>query len=245
MSRFVLAASLVSAIAVAACGANAAEPSPPPSASPVGPSAAPSLAPPPSDAPEPSVSPEPTSEPPDATPRPRVTPPPATPEPDMAEVPEDFTPAEQYLLDGVLRGAIDCEPAGGSDDLPREAIAGIECASDDSDVFRIGFYLFGNDDDMLDAYFFRMNAEGVAKDSGSCRDGEHESAYTPGEELVPARHGCFINDDGAANYRATLPGVHVYIGIYGTGDDMIALEDFAWLGNPDTPGNPTLWGSPS
>ena len=242
MSRFVLAASLVAAIAVAACGANAAEPSSPPSANPVGPSAAPSL-PPPSVSPEPSVTPP--DKPPAPTPRPRVTPPPATPEPPPAEVPEDFTPAEQYLLDGVLRGAIDCEPAGGSDDLPKDAIAGIECASDDSDVFRIGFYLFGNDDDMLDAYFFRMNAEGVARDSGNCRDGEHEGAYTPGEGVIPARHGCFINDDGAANYRATIPGVHVYIGIYGTGDNMIALEDFAWLGSTDTPGHPTLWYHPS
>ncbi|HEV8699486.1 MAG TPA: hypothetical protein VGQ89_17475 [Candidatus Limnocylindrales bacterium] len=24
-----------------------------------------------------------------------------------------------------------------------------------------------------------------------------------------------------------------------------ALEDFAWLGNQDTPGGPTLWGEPS
>jgi len=231
MSRFVLAASLVAAIALAACGAAAAEPSPTPSASPVGPSS-------------PNVSPPPSVTPPSVTPPPIVTPRPATPEPPPAEAPEDFTVAERYLLDGVLRGATDCSPAGGSDELPRDAIAGIECASDDSDVFQIGFYLFENDAEMLDAYFMRMNAEGVAKDSGNCRDGEHEGAYTPGEGVIPARHGCFINDDGAANDRATLPGVHVYIGIYGTGDNMIALEDFAWLGSRDTPGNPTLWSTP-
>jgi hypothetical protein len=36
----------------------------------------------------------------------------------------------------------------------------------------------------------------------------------------------------------------VSIGIRGRSDDMRALEDFAWLGNQDTPGNPTLWGPP-
>ena len=45
-----------------------------------------------------------------------------------------------------------------------------------------------------------------------------------------------MNDDGYANYRATLPGSHVYIGILGRGDDMVALEDFAWLGSQDAPG---------
>jgi len=145
----------------------------------------------------------------------------------------------------VLRGATECAPAGGSDELPRDAIAGIECGSDDAGVARIGFYLFENDADMLDAYVFRMKAEGVALDSGNCRDGEHESAYTPGDGLLPHRNGCFINDEGYANYRATLPGFHVYIGILGSMDNMPYLEDFAWDGNTDTPGGPTLWGEPS
>jgi hypothetical protein len=86
-----------------------------------------------------------------------------------------------------------------------------------------------------------MKAEGVALDSGSCRDGEHEGAYTPGEGLLPSRHGCFMNDEGIANYRATLPTYHVSISILGARDDMPYLEEFAWRGNLDTPGNPTLW----
>ncbi len=68
-----------------------------------------------------------------------------------------------------------------------------------------------------------------------------KARYTPGEGVVPARDGCFINDQGYANYRATLPWSLVYIGILGTSDDMAALSDFAWLGNQDTPGSPTLW----
>jgi hypothetical protein len=227
MSRLVLAASLVAAIAVAACGAAPTEPAPSPSANPTVPSAPPSVAPP-------------SAAPPVTSPPPSVTPPPPSPEPS----PADFTAAERYLLDGILRGAEDCQPAGGSDDLPKDAIAGIECASPDPAVARIGFYLFANDGDMLDAYLARMKAEGVALDSGICNEGEREGAYIPweGDEIAPYRVGCFINDEGYANYRVTLPGAHVYIGILGRSGDMVALEDFAWLGSRDTPGNPTLWG---
>ena len=227
MSRFVLAASMVAALLVAACAAAPIAPSPTPSANPGGPSAGPSVAPP------------------VPTPVPSVSPPPASPRPPLAEHPEDFTVAERYLLDGVLRGATECEPAGGSDEMPAAAIAGIECSSPDSAVFRIGFYLFESDAAMLDAYLRRMAAEGVTLDSGGCFDGEGERAYTPGEGTQPHRDGCFVNDEGIANYAATLPGVHVSIGIYGRSGDTRALADFAWSGNQDTPGNPTLWAEPS
>jgi hypothetical protein len=218
MSRLILAVSLVAAVAVAACGATPIEPSRSPS---VRPPASPSIATPPST----------------VTPPPSVIPQPASPG-SLA----DFTAAERYLFDGVLRGAVECQPAGGSDELPRDAIAGIECNSNDLDVARVGFYLFENDTDMLQAYRFQMEAEGVALDSGSCRDGEHEGAYTPGDGFLPNRQGCFLNDEDRASYRATLPTYHVSIAILGARDDMGYLEEFAWLGNQDTPGNPTLWG---
>jgi hypothetical protein len=60
---------------------------------------------------------------------------------------------------------------------------------------------------------------------------------------VPNRAGCFVNDAGFANYRATLPA-RVYIGILGRSADMAALEDWAWIGSQDTPGSPTLWIEP-
>src|SRR6185369_2009612 len=219
MSRLILAVSLVAAVAVAACGATPTVPSRSPS---VSPPASPSIATPPS----------------------TVTPPPSViPEPASPGSLADFTAAERYLFDGALRGAVECQPAGGSDELPRDAIAGVECNSTDLGVARIGFYLFENDADMLKAYLSRMNAEGVALDSGSCRDGEHEGAYTPGDGLVPRRHGCFLNDEDRANYSATLPTYHVSIAILGARDDMSYLEEFAWRGNQDTPGSPTLWGA--
>src|SRR6188472_271072 len=214
MSRLILAVSLVAAVAVAACGATPIEPSRSPS---VSPPASPSI----------------------ATPSSTVTPPPSViPQPASPGSLADFTAAERYLFDGVLRGAVECQPAGGSDELPRDAIAGIECNSNDLDVARVGFYLFENDTDMLQAYRFQMEAEGVALDSGSCRDGEHEGAYTPGDGFLPNRQGCFLNDEDRASYRATLPTYHVSIAILGARDDMGYLEEFAWLGNQDTPGNP-------
>jgi hypothetical protein len=159
-----------------------------------------------------------------------TNPPPSTVQP---------TADEAFLLDGVRRGGVDCVPV--RDALPTAAIAGIECGSDVPGIAQVGFYLFDTDEAMLAAYFERMDAEGVAQESGSCQDGEREQAYTPGGADSPFRNGCFINAEGFANYRATIPGLHVYIGVLGDTDDTGALEDFAWVGNQDQPGNPTLW----
>jgi hypothetical protein len=229
MSRIslALAASLVAAIGLAACSAGPIAPSASPTAPPVAvvPSASPT------------VTPAPIVTPPPATPAPTKPPAIATPRPTAP----DFTAAEQHLLDGVQRGTRNCQPASGSDDLPKDATAGIECDSTDPAVARVGFYLFANDDDMLNAYLLRMRAEGVELDSGSCHEGQAERAYFPGEGFLPERAGCFTNDEGFANYRFTIPGEHLYVGILGRSADLVAVESFAWKGNLDTPGIPTLW----
>ena len=167
----------------------------------------------------------------------------AAPSDAPSEAPAAISDEEQYLIDGVLRSALDCQPV--RDALPTGAIAGIECAADDPAVARVGFYLFEDDDTMLAAYLARMAEEGIALESGGCVDGEGEGGYVPDEGQSPYRHGCFINDEGFANYRATLPGAHVYIGILGRTDAMSALADFSFRGNQDTPGGPTLWGEPA
>ena len=110
---------------------------------------------------------------------------------------------------------------------------------------KIGFYVFDGDGGMLDAYYARMKAEGVAFDRGSCAEGEGEGAYTPGEGEIASRVGCFVNAEGFANYRITLPGHHVYIGILGRTSRPVDLETFAWLGNQDVPGGPTVWLEPA
>jgi hypothetical protein len=200
------------------------------------PSPTPSEVPSPSPAPSQPAAPSPSADPSEApapTPVPTDTP---------SEAPLTPTPEEQALIDGVLRGGEDCRPV--RVDLPEGAIAGIECAADDPAVARLGFYRFPDEATMLAAYFARMASEGIETDSGSCVDGEGEGSYIPYEGVSPDRAGCFINDEGYANYRATRSGSNVYIGILGTSDDMAALADFAWVGSQDTPGNPTLWGEP-
>jgi hypothetical protein len=227
-SRIAPALSLLAVLMLAACSASpAAAPASP--TVPPAPSATPST-------PEAVVSPEPSVAPPAATPAPVSTPAPATPRPTQ----RPLTDVEFNLRAGIQRGTENCLPVDG-DDLPDRAVAGIECDGTDPAVARLGFYLFENDQDMIDAYLARMKAEGVKLDSGTCADGEAERPYVPGEGLVLERTGCFLNEQGFANYRYTIPGNHVYVGILGTSADMRALEDFAWIGNQDVPGIPTLW----
>ena len=228
MHRILAAAALAALFVVAACGSTT-DPSPSPSDGPSQ-SPVPSVSAPPSPSVEPSAEPsvEPTAEPTEAP----------------TEQPIVVTSDEQYLIDGVLRDAEDCRPVRA--DLPAGAIAGIECTSDDPAVAEIGFYLFEDEAATVAAYLARMAAEGIALETGgACVDGEGEGSYVPYEGQSPWRSGCFLNDEGYANYRATLPGSHVYFGILGRSDDMAALADFAWRGNQDVPGGPTLWGEPA
>ena len=232
MSKLIFTASLLAVLAIAACSPAAGGPRVPS----VPPARPPSMEPPAS---EPPVAPLPTPTDVPAMPVPDPTDPPQQPEPGIVE----FTEGEIYLADGILRGVMDCEPV--RDNLPKDAVAGIECLGKDWFVARVGYYLFENDKEMLEHYFARMRAEGVTPDEGSCFDGEGEGAYIPGDEEVASRQGCFITAEGVANYRLTLPGAHVYIGIVGHNIDTIELEDFAFLGNRDTPGFPTLWFDPN
>ena len=231
MPKLILAASIAALLVVIGCAAPAPSASPSPSApavvpspTPDGPSAEPSVVPSPDPTAEPSASPVLT---PSSSPRPHKP---------------TFNAAERYLQAGILRGAVECEPV--RTDLPAGSIAGIECASDEPSVARIGYYLFGTEQDMLDAYVARVERAGLEIGSGAdCAADGGESEYVPWEagELAPYRNACFINDAGYANYRVTLPGANLYIGILGRSKDMAALADFAFRGSQDVPGFPTLW----
>jgi hypothetical protein len=237
MSKLILTASLLAVLAIAACSPAAAAPSATPSA-PSRPSTPPS-AEPPSSAPPESLAPVPTPTPP-ARPAPDPSDAPETPDPAIVE----FTPGEIFLSDGIVRDLSDCEPVRG-ELLPSTAVAGIECLAENPYIARVGFYLFENDEAMFEHYVARMEAEGVALDTGSCFDGEGDGQYIPGPDEIMSRHGCFITAQGVANYRLLLPGAHVYVGIVGHNIDPVELEDFAFLGGTrDTPGFPTIWGNP-
>jgi hypothetical protein len=129
-------------------------------------------------------------------------------------------------------------------DLPAHAIAGVECSPQVKGVERIGTYRFADQADMLDTYFKRLADSGVKPRSGSCPERAGEAAYMPGDsetDVAPYRNGCFVNEFGIANYRFTAPGAPTYVGILGTSKDLAALDDWAWLGNQDVPGSPTVW----
>ncbi|HYH91617.1 MAG TPA: hypothetical protein VD763_00535 [Candidatus Saccharimonadales bacterium] len=173
------------------------------------------------------------------------SPPPTSATPSAsAAVPGDVTTGERVLLDGVRREGLACEPAAGIGGAPGVPTAVIECVAADPAAAIVTFSLFEDDAQLLDAYVAEMGAWDVALDSGSCQDGARETAYAPAEGTSPYRHGCFLDGDGVANYLATLPGPHVLIGIRGRSTDTEALADYAWLGNEDAPGNPTLWADP-
>ncbi|MFO7531045.1 MAG: hypothetical protein R6W93_01200 [Candidatus Limnocylindrales bacterium] len=131
-------------------------------------------------------------------------------------------------------------------DLPDEALAGIECRPLSDDVARVRAYLFDTQAYLLDRYLARLVAQGVEPGtaSGRCVPGQaSEGPYTPGPQAgleIAERGGCYVDEAGLAHYLATNPP-YVLIELDGTTGDMAALEQWAWLGNQDAPGNPTVW----
>jgi hypothetical protein len=78
--------------------------------------------------------------------------------------------------------------------------------------------------------------------SGLCGRGS-EGPYTPGPQEgleIAERNGCDVDEAGLAHYLATNPPF-VLIELDGTSGEMAALEQWAWSGNEDQPGNPTVW----
>ena len=155
---------------------------------------------------------------------------------------EPYSEDEAYLLDG-LRDDAKFACAARRVDLPATAVAGVECSPGGDVVDRIGVYRFTTQTDLLDTYFSRLAGYGVELGSGLCPQRAGEGAYVPGDG--PYRLGCYLNEFGNANYRFTAPDAFVYVGILGTGEGFEELHDWAWLGNLDTPGAPTVWRAPA
>jgi len=168
--------------------------------------------------------------------------------------------AEEDELASELRedARIDCRPR--RDDLPDRAVIGVECFPSDHLVARVGIYEFANDRDAALAYLDRMSQAGVEPRSGSCIQGTPgDSAWTggdgegsvddedaivvDGQALVGRRSGCFHDENGTANFRATCWMSH-YVGVLGRTSDIATLEDWAWAYpsdvEPSTPGPPGI-----
>jgi hypothetical protein len=137
--------------------------------------------------------------------------------------------------------AVNCVPRRA--DLPEGALRAVECFPEDPLVARVGVYEFETGNEAAYAYMTRMASSGVDVNSGNCnRDKPGEEPWTPGDgeadyddpgvfnwensALSPERIGCFLNEDGVANVRATCG--YSYIGVLGTGRDLSDLTDWTW-----------------
>lgn len=151
-----------------------------------------------------------------------------------------FTQAEQSLIDRLRAdAAVGCAPRTAG--LPTRAVAGVDCRLNTALVVRVGAYLFENEDDAAIAYLERLRESGVTLGSGDCAsgttgdrawtDGDSGSGAGPlvafeGAEWAVSRIGCFLDQYGAANVRATCGSM--YVGILGRNDDLGAIHE--WVG---------------
>ncbi len=132
-------------------------------------------------------------------------------------------------------------------DLPKRAIAGIECLASGEVVDRVRVFMFATQSDLMASYEARMAAHDVPMytNGGRCEPGRaSEGGYVPGDGhegvVVVERGGCYRDADGIAHYVATAPPFAL-IEVKGETGDLEAVEQWAWLGNRGQPGAPTVW----
>ena len=132
-------------------------------------------------------------------------------------------------------------------DLPPVAVAGIACRPKSDVVARTRLYVFPDQQELMDAYMTRLTANGVVPytNGGRCLvDQASEGGYVPGDGhpgiTVNERGGCYRDANGDAHYAATLPPF-VLVEVDGEVGDIAAVERWAWRGNRDQPGSPTVW----
>jgi hypothetical protein len=138
-----------------------------------------------------------------------------------ASAPPTFSPEEDRLV-ARLRAdaAVRCAPR--RDRLPDRATAGIECRIASGLVERVGVYRFGSPDDAAAAYFARLASYGVKPATGSCADGRvGDSSWS-----ARGRSGCFVDENGNANVRATCGAT--YVGVLGRSEAISDLYAWTW-----------------
>jgi hypothetical protein len=166
---------------------------------------------------------------------------------------------EQELLSQLREDArVDCRPR--RTDLPDLAVVGVECFPSDALVARVGIYAFATNRDAALAYLGRLSSAGVAPNTGRCLSGvpgdvgwtagdgegsvdDDDAIVVNGKALIAYRSGCFYDENGTANFRATC-WEPTYVGVLGRTRDIAALEQWAWAYPDDveqgTPGPPGI-----
>ncbi len=150
-----------------------------------------------------------------------TTPPSATDVPTASPTPVVRLTQEERFLGLVLRAdaAENCQPRRTG--LPPRAVVGIECVIASKVVDRVGVYGFDYDDEAAAlTYLERMDAYGALGATGDCLAGSPQDSphdETPDGVLIEDgdqveyqgaiyaqwRFGCFLNEHGIANFRAT------------------------------------------
>ena len=157
----------------------------------------------------------------------------------------DPTEGEAMLLGGIrtdLQGS--CGPV--REGLPAAAVASVACAPAADGVAAVRVDIFDEPQTLLAAYAEQVRAAGVEARSngGSCFEVESaEGAWVPGDDqgAVAERNACWFDVDGAPVYIATQPP-YVLITVTGvSGSQLPTAQQYAWLGNEDVPGAPTVW----
>jgi hypothetical protein len=150
----------------------------------------------------------------------------------------DWKSGEIFLLAGVADDARPtCRPA---DELPEGSLEGIRCFPDG--VKAVGFYIILEPEWLDEAYHTRLARYGITpKSGGTCVDGVPGDIVDSVSGESKARIGCYVDEDGLANGRFTLPpgtaGAEqgVYVGVVGTDDDIAklfkVLEGRSWPGD--------------
>jgi anti-sigma factor RsiW len=163
--------------------------------------------------------------------------------------------ADELALVANLRAdaASDCEPRRTR--LPALAIAGVECRVNSALIDRIGAYMFKDPGDAAVTYLERLATYDVGPASGDCLGGTSgDAAWMPGDGASGTdatsvdfrntgpwsvgRSGCFLDEDGTANARATCGST--YIGVLGLTNDLAAVQRWLWMSHdgPVAPGEP-------
>jgi hypothetical protein len=149
------------------------------------------------------------------------------------------------LLSGVRQDLQEtCAPIG--TDMPASAMAGIRCRPTSKVADRVTLYLFRSQQDLLDAYTTLLDTHNIPPrtNGGRCLvDRASEGGYVPGDDhgiVVAERGGCYLDASGTAHYIATVPPF-VLAEVDGEVGDIAAVEGWAWRGNHDQPGRPTVW----
>ena len=199
------------------------------------PSPTPTVIPSPSSSPVAVATPSPS---PAATPSPSVIP---TASSVPTKTPSPMT-ADQQKLVAMLRPdvAVDCAPR--NNDLPEGTLYAIECHPDDPLVASVGVYWLPTENEATYAYMTRLASYGIDLATGDCEhDKPGDAAWAPGDgvgnwddpgvfnwensPMSPSRNGCFRNENGIANARATCG--NAYVGVLGTKKDLSDL--YAWM----------------